>query len=145
MRKGKEMSDAQRGKAAARLFIGNPGCTETALRAAFEQYGPINSFNILKDFSFVQFESSTDAKTAVAAVNGTSVDGVSGPIRVEVSRVNSKELKSCLPKIVTGRRPSVKTIDVSDWPRHMHRICMGRRPRQHQTFVANNGLKLHVA
>ncbi len=95
-----EKAAARKEKAAARLFVGNAGLTEAILSAAFGSYGAIQSFNVLKDYAFVQFEASKDAKEAADALNGKSIEGINGNLRVEQSNDNNGgaakgEKKSC--------------------------------------------------
>ena len=77
-------------KSLARLFIGNSGLNSEKLRTIFEPYGEIDSVHCLSDFAFVQFASSSDAKTALNAVKGKPYKkfGIDS-MRVELSHDNS--------------------------------------------------------
>ncbi|KTG02178.1 hypothetical protein cypCar_00033258 [Cyprinus carpio] len=68
-----------------KLFIGGLSyeTTEQSLEEAFSKYGSIAKVDVIRDretdrsrgFGFVTFENPEDAKDAMAAMNGKSVDG----------------------------------------------------------------------
>jgi len=68
-----------------KLYVGNLpyACTSDELREVFEPHGPVQSTTVLIDresghsrgFSFVEYESKNSAKTAIEALNGTSLGG----------------------------------------------------------------------
>ena len=70
---------------AKNLFVGNLvyGAEEQALQQLFEQYGPVQSVNIIKDrysgksrgFGFVEMVNEEDAQKAIAALNGFDMEG----------------------------------------------------------------------
>jgi len=70
---------------AKRLYVGNLsyGTNEDSLRAAFEQFGEVNSVNVITDrdsgrskgFAFVEMTDDAAAKAAIAGLNGTNLDG----------------------------------------------------------------------
>lgn len=70
---------------AKKLYVGNLpySVRDESLRAAFEQYGAIASATVIMDrasgrskgFGFVEFENDADADAAVAAMNGTELEG----------------------------------------------------------------------
>ena len=96
MSEAEERKKLSEEKAAARLFVGHPNLTDAVLRTVFGQYGAIHSTNILKEFSFIQFERSSDAKVAMESLTGKEVAGIEGPVRIEQSNNNSgKEKKPC--------------------------------------------------
>jgi len=67
------------------IFVGNVSrrVTDTELRAAFEQYGAVQSAAIIKDrdtgdsrgFGFVEMENEEEANAAIAGLNGYELDG----------------------------------------------------------------------
>lgn len=70
---------------AKKLYVGNLpySVRDESLRAAFEQYGAIVSATVIMDrasgrskgFGFVEFENDADADAAIAAMNGTELEG----------------------------------------------------------------------
>ena len=70
---------------AKKLFVGGLswGMTDADLRKAFEPYGEITEAKVITDrdtgrsrgFGFVTFSQDEDARTAIAKMNGTSLDG----------------------------------------------------------------------
>ena len=70
---------------AKKLYVGNLsyGTSEDGLRAAFSQYGEVQSVNIVidrdsgrsKGFGFVEMGSDDEAQAAIAGLNGKSADG----------------------------------------------------------------------
>ncbi len=83
------------------IYVGNIswGTTEDDLRQAFEEFGSVTSVNIITDrdtgrskgFAFVEMEDAADAETAIAAMDGNSVDGRN-------LRVNEARPKTDRPK-----------------------------------------------
>ena len=67
------------------IFVGNLdfAATESSIRALFEQYGSVQRVNVVTDrdsgrsrgFAFVEMSDSTEADRAIAALNGTSLEG----------------------------------------------------------------------
>ncbi len=67
------------------IFVGNLSydTTEDALRTLFEPHGEVSSVNVIKDretgrargFAFVEMPNDEQARAAIAAVDGTDVDG----------------------------------------------------------------------
>lgn len=67
------------------IFVGNLnfGATEEAVRSLFEAYGTVDRVNLVTDrdtgrsrgFAFVEMADSDQADQAVAALNGTSLEG----------------------------------------------------------------------
>jgi RNA recognition motif-containing protein len=67
------------------IFVGNIAfdVTEADLQAAFEAFGSVTSVNILKDrysgqprgFGFVEMSSASDARAAIAGLNGKDFMG----------------------------------------------------------------------
>ncbi|ROR32513.1 RNA recognition motif domain-containing protein [Inmirania thermothiophila] len=76
------------------IYVGNLpySATEDELRAAFEQYGQVDSVNIIIDretnrsrgFAFVEMPVSSEARAAIDALNGTDMGGRS--LRVNEAR-----------------------------------------------------------
>ena len=70
---------------AKKLFVGNLSykTTDDSLRAAFEQAGSVLSANVIMDkmtgksrgFGFVEMGSAEEAQKAIAALDGTQMDG----------------------------------------------------------------------
>ncbi len=68
-----------------RIYVGNLpySTTEDALREAFEQFGVVDSAVVIRDrdtgrsrgFGFVEMHDEEEARTAIAALNGTDFDG----------------------------------------------------------------------
>ena len=79
------------------IFVGNLAIdtTEQALRTLFEGFGQVLSVNIVKDrdttaprgFAFIEMSSEADAQAAIAALNGTIIDGR----RVNVNQARPKK------------------------------------------------------
>jgi len=67
------------------IFVGNLdfAATESSLRALFEPYGKVERVNLVTDrdtgrsrgFAFVEMTDSEEADRAIAALNGTELDG----------------------------------------------------------------------
>ncbi|HUK15018.1 MAG TPA: RNA-binding protein [Bryobacteraceae bacterium] len=67
------------------IFVGNLdfAATESSIRALFEPYGSIERVNLITDrdtgrsrgFAFVEMTDSAEADRAIAALNGTELDG----------------------------------------------------------------------
>ena len=67
------------------IYVGNLSynITEEVLRHAFEQFGAVESVNIIKDkfsgqskgFGFVEMPSSTEGQSAIDGLNGKEKDG----------------------------------------------------------------------
>ncbi len=67
------------------IFVGNLdfSATESSVRALFEPYGKVDRVNLVTDrdtgrsrgFAFVEMTDSADADRAIAALNGTNLDG----------------------------------------------------------------------
>jgi RNA recognition motif-containing protein len=67
------------------IYVGNLSfdTTEEALREAFANYGEVTSTSIITDkysgrsrgFGFVEMANSAEASAAIAALNGTEMDG----------------------------------------------------------------------
>jgi len=67
------------------IFVGNLdfGATESSLRSLFEPYGAVDRVNVVTDrdtgrsrgFAFVEMSDSAQADQAIAALNGTELDG----------------------------------------------------------------------
>jgi len=76
------------------IFVGNLsfGATEDAVRSLFEQYGAIERVNIIKDrdsrqsrgFGFVEMSDAGEAQRAIAALDGTELEG--RPLKVNEAR-----------------------------------------------------------
>ena len=76
------------------IFVGNldTTCTETQLRDLFAAYGGVQTVNIVmnrdtaepRGFAFVEMTQAADAEAAVAALNGTELQGRT--IRVNEAR-----------------------------------------------------------
>ncbi|NVB41280.1 RNA-binding protein [Pseudenhygromyxa sp. WMMC2535] len=68
-----------------KLFVGSLswGTDDQALRAAFEQFGPVEEAKVINDrdtgrsrgFGFVTFANEDDAQTAMKEMNGAELDG----------------------------------------------------------------------
>lgn len=69
-----------------KLYVGNIAESHNSdeLRQLFDKYGNVVEFDILKDFGFVHFETETEAKSAVDALDGVNHRGQS--LKVEMSR-----------------------------------------------------------
>jgi len=69
----------------ARLYVGNLSysTTDDSLRAAFAPHGEVVSANVMVDretgrsrgFGFVELSSEAEARTAIDAMNGSTLDG----------------------------------------------------------------------
>jgi RNA recognition motif-containing protein len=67
------------------IFVGNLSYTteEDALRTLFEQHGEVASVKVIKDretgrargFAFVEMPNDEEARAAIAAIDGTELDG----------------------------------------------------------------------
>jgi RNA recognition motif-containing protein len=67
------------------IFVGNlsPDATEQDIRSIFEKHGTVERFRIMTDretghprgFAFVEMTNDTDAEGAIAALNGTQLNG----------------------------------------------------------------------
>src|ERR1041385_5404224 len=67
------------------IFVGNLdfGATEASIRQLFEPYGNVERVNLITDrdtgrsrgFAFVEMTDSAEADRAIAALNGTSMEG----------------------------------------------------------------------
>jgi cold-inducible RNA-binding protein len=67
------------------IFVGNLsfGATEQSLRSLFEKHGAVGSVNIVTDrdtgqprgFGFVEMSNDAEGEKAIAALNGTDLDG----------------------------------------------------------------------
>ncbi len=67
------------------IFVGNLdfGATESSIRALFEPYGAVDRVNLITDrdtgrsrgFAFVEMPDATEADRAIAALNGTNMNG----------------------------------------------------------------------
>ena len=81
-----------------KLFIGGLSwnTTDDSLRAAFEKFGPVTEAKVITDrdtgrsrgFGFVTFEDDEAADKAIAALNGTELDGRA--IRVDVAQAKQR-------------------------------------------------------
>ena len=68
-----------------KLFVGNLdfGATEESIRSAFEAYGAVERVSLMTDrdtgrsrgFAFVEMTDSAEADRAIAALNGTELNG----------------------------------------------------------------------
>jgi cold-inducible RNA-binding protein len=67
------------------IFVGNLdfAATESSIRSLFEQYGTVDRVNLVTDrdtgrsrgFAFVEMADSAEAERAIAALNGTELNG----------------------------------------------------------------------
>jgi len=67
------------------IFVGNLSyeTTEDSLRTLFEQHGEVTSAKVIKDretgrargFAFVEMPNDEEGRAAIAAIDGTDVDG----------------------------------------------------------------------
>lgn len=79
------------------IFIGNLaiGTSQQSLRGLFEAFGKVLSVNVVKDrdtaaprgFAFVEMSSDAEARAAISALNGTTIDGR----RVNVNEARPKD------------------------------------------------------
>jgi len=68
-----------------KLYVGNLsyGATESTIRSLFENYGAVESVNLITDrdtgrskgFGFVEMTNDAEAQKAITALNGKEVDG----------------------------------------------------------------------
>jgi cold-inducible RNA-binding protein len=68
-----------------KLFVGNLsfGATEDSIRSLFEVHGTVEGVTVVTDrdtgrskgFGFVEMTNDSEAQQAIAAVNGTEIDG----------------------------------------------------------------------
>jgi cold-inducible RNA-binding protein len=68
-----------------KLYVGNLsfGATESTIRSLFENYGAVESVNLITDrdtarskgFGFVEMTSDAEAQRAITALNGKEIDG----------------------------------------------------------------------
>ena len=80
------------------IFVGNLSIdtSEHALRTLFEAFGQVLSVRVVKDrdtevprgFAFIEMSSNTEAQAAIAALNGTIIDGR----RVDVNEARPKDI-----------------------------------------------------
>jgi len=80
------------------IFVGNlaTNTSEQTLRTLFEAFGQVLSVKLVNDrdtatprgFAFIEMSSDAEAKAAIAALNGTSIDGR----RVNVNEARPKEI-----------------------------------------------------
>ncbi len=85
-----------------KLYVGNLSwhTDEDGLREAFEPYGEVEQIRIITDretgrsrgFGFVTFGNREDAKNAIAAMNGTELDG--RPLKVNEAREKTENSRS---------------------------------------------------
>ena len=83
-----------------KLFVGNLDYTtlEDQLRSTFEPFGQIVSATVVLDrmtgqsrgFGFVEYQSADDAQKAIAALDGTSVNGRAINVNVARERTNDR-------------------------------------------------------
>ncbi len=76
------------------IYVGNLPyhVKEDELRKIFENYGEVNSINVIKDrfsgkskgFAFVEMADEVEAKTAIEAIDGTHLNG--REIKINVAR-----------------------------------------------------------
>jgi len=76
------------------IYVGNLpfSATEAAVKELFEEYGPVNSVNLITDrdtgrlrgFGFVEMEDADNAAAAIKALDGQEFDG--RPLRVNEAR-----------------------------------------------------------
>ena len=79
------------------VYVGNLsyGCTEEQLRALFEQFGAVESANLITDkasgqskgFGFVEMKQQADAEEAIKQLNGRTMDG--RPLKVNIAKPRS--------------------------------------------------------
>jgi RNA recognition motif-containing protein len=68
-----------------KLYVGNLnyGATESTIRSLFENYGAVETVNVITDrdtgrskgFGFVEMTSDAEAERAISALNGKEIDG----------------------------------------------------------------------
>ena len=76
------------------IYVGNLpfSATEAAVKGLFEEYGPVNSVNLITDrdtgrlrgFGFVEMEDADHAAAAIKALDGQEFDG--RPLKVNEAR-----------------------------------------------------------
>ena len=76
------------------IYVGNLpfSATETAVKDLFEEYGPVNSVNLITDrdtgrlrgFGFVEMEDEENAAAAIKALDGQEFDG--RPLKVNEAK-----------------------------------------------------------
>ena len=76
------------------IYVGNLpfSATEAAVKGLFEEYGPVNSVNLITDrdtgrlrgFGFVEMEDEANAASAIKALDGQEFDG--RPLKVNEAR-----------------------------------------------------------
>jgi RNA recognition motif-containing protein len=91
-----------------KIYVGNLGFSvnNEALKSKFEQYGAVNSANVIMDketgrskgFGFVEMSNSNEAMSAIEALNGSEFEG---------RQMNVSEAKPQAPR--EGGRPSSNT------------------------------------
>lgn len=94
------------------IYIGNLSyrSSETDIQAAFENYGTVNSVNIIKDretgrskgFGFVEMPNDDEARAAIEGINGTDVGGRN--INVNAARPREERSSGGGGKFGGGRR-----------------------------------------
>ena len=78
------------------------GVTSEDLRAVFEDFGEVDSANVIMDkmtgrskgFGFVEMENEEDAQRAINELNGTSLKGREIVVKVAESRERSNDRRS---------------------------------------------------
>ena len=75
----------QIGKTMKKLYVGNLsyGATESTIRSLFENYGAVDTVNLITDrntgqskgFGFVEMTNDAEAQRAISALNGKEIDG----------------------------------------------------------------------
>jgi cold-inducible RNA-binding protein len=80
------------GMSSAKLYVGNLSydTSEASIRTAFEAHGEVSTVNLITDrdtgrpkgFGFVEMASAEDAQKAIAALDGTQMDGRSLKVNV---------------------------------------------------------------
>ena len=68
-----------------KLYVGNLsyGATESTIRSLFENYGAVDTVNLITDrntgqskgFGFVEMTNDAEAQQAISALNGKEIDG----------------------------------------------------------------------
>ena len=68
-----------------KLYVGNLsyGATESTIRSLFENYGAVDTVNLITDrntgqskgFGFVEMTNDAEAQRAISALNGKEIDG----------------------------------------------------------------------
>ena len=81
-----------------RLYIGNMSydTTEDRLRTVFENYGAVESINLIADretgrpkgFGFIEMPTDEEANAAIEGINGTDLDGRT--VKVNVARARTE-------------------------------------------------------